>query len=256
MPLPPRADPDIRFSVILPVHQGERYLEEALESLRAQPAEFRKHLEVIAVDDGSTDRSPEILQAWKQELRVTLHSRQGGSNWMSATNDGLKLAQGTWISFLHQDDLWDPQRLPDLDQAIRENPEVRFFCHPVQLIGPSGKRFGTWNPPLKCGNALEVSSVMPRLVTQNPLGIPAPCFHRSLLEAENGLREDLWFLADWDFWLRLLSKSRKLLCLPDALASFRIHPESQTMTRSHQEAELRTQFGEIHEWVRQQFNGQ
>jgi len=254
MPVSSRS-PEVDFSVIMPVHQGERYLENALQSILDQSEIFRKSLEVIVVDDGSTDKSLHIIEKWKTKLPLVVLSREEGSNWMSATNEGLKFARGTWISFLHQDDRWDPHRLCRLKIAIDENPHVHFFCHPVSIISPSGKCYGKWTPPLPVERALESASILEKLVTQNTMGIPAPCFHKTLLQREKELREDLWFLADWDFWLRLLSQSKNVYCLQKPLASFRIHPDSQTMTRSNQEEDLRSQFHEIRKWVTRQFSG-
>jgi glycosyltransferase involved in cell wall biosynthesis len=229
----------------MPVFQGERFLEEALQSIADQDTSFLDQLEILAVDDGSTDRSVDLIQAWSSRLPLTLLRREEGSNWMAATNVGLAAAKGEWISFLHQDDSWLPGRLETLSTAIHDHPQITFFCHPVEFRNPSGKRVGIWSPPWPAGRPLPLSELLPHYASQNNLAIPAPCFHRSLLETTGLLREDLWFLADWDFWLRLLSVAGAAYCLPETLATFRLHPDSQTQLRSGNADDLRGQFREI-----------
>ncbi|MDF3128828.1 glycosyltransferase [Kiritimatiellaeota bacterium B1221] len=240
-----------RFSVILPVYQGEAYLDQALQSLSQQSPERLRQTEIIAVDDGSTDRSPEILEKWKTQLPLKVIQREQGSNWMAATNDGLKSATGEWISFLHQDDCWHPDRLEALDRAMTAHPDIRFFCHPTALCNPAGKKIGTWSPPWPSARVLKSAELLPCYSIQNNLAIPAPCFHRSLLDQTEMLREDLWFLADWDFWIRLIHHAETSFCLPQTLANFRLHPESQTQTRSDDTQDLRRQFSEIRNRITQ-----
>ncbi|MEX2607350.1 MAG: glycosyltransferase [Kiritimatiellia bacterium] len=249
------ASPPIRFSVILPVHQGERYLDQALSSIANQIGFDLSQLELIAVEDGSSDRSPELLEKWRHQLPMRILTRKGGSNWMAATNAGLDTACGDWVCFLHQDDLWEPRRLQHLWRAITEHPQVDFFCHPVFMISPDSELLGRWSPAWPAHRPLTPSEALPRLAIQNTLSIPAPCFRRGLLKKTGPLREDLWFLADWDLWLRLVAAAEHSLCLPAPLARFRIHPDSQTATRSTHEADLRFQFAEIRKRVEELCGG-
>lgn len=244
-----------RFSVVVPVHQGEAYLGEALQSLYRQPEALRQSLEVVAVDDGSTDRSPEILDDWMDRLPLRVIRREGGSNWMSATNAGLRAATGEWLGFLHQDDTWAPGRLERLDHAIHAHSDCGFFCHPVRFLGPDGRVLGGWRAPLPPSRPLSAADVLRRYCVQNFLAIPSPCFHRDLLEASGPLREDLWFLADWDFWLRLIHAAGHVVYLEEFLAGFRLHPDSQTIIRSSGEEDLRRQFADIRSRVRDLHGG-
>ena len=92
------APADPWLSVIMPVHDGERYLPQALGSIRAEGTDG---YEVIAVDDGSSDASPRILSEWERILPLRRLSRRGG-NWVAATNAGLREARGRYACFLHQ----------------------------------------------------------------------------------------------------------------------------------------------------------
>jgi len=237
------------FSVILPLHQGELYLEKTLQSVAGQREFDLTDLQLIVVNDGSTDRGPEILDPWASKLPLTRIDREEGSNWMAATNCGLRSATGEWISFLHQDDTWAPDRLSRLREEISRHPDVDFFAHPVRFIDSADRDVGRWAPPLPVNRDLDPRLALTRLASQNNLAIPAPCFRRSLLAPAEGLKEDLWFLADWDLWLRLLHASRSAFILPECLANFRIHDDSQTVQRSRDPEDLRAQFDAVYQRV-------
>jgi glycosyltransferase involved in cell wall biosynthesis len=105
-------------SVIIPVHNGDRYLAEAIDSVLEQ--RYRP-LEVIVVDDGSTDHSGEIARSYGPPVAV--HRRpQGGT--AAARNTGLQLADGAYLAHLDADDLWTEGRLARQIEAFREHPDA------------------------------------------------------------------------------------------------------------------------------------
>jgi glycosyltransferase involved in cell wall biosynthesis len=104
-------------SVIVPVHNGERFLAEAVESIRAQN---HPTLEIVVVDDGSTDRTPEVLASLRGgDLRWLRQENRGPA---AARNAGIELARGEVIGFLDADDVWPPDslglRLAHLDGSV------------------------------------------------------------------------------------------------------------------------------------------
>ena len=90
---------------IIPVYNGEPYLGEALESVLNQTY---RSVEVIVVDDGSTDRTPEVVASYGSRVS---YRRQANAGAPSARNLGLGAASGEWIGFLDADDLWHPEKL-------------------------------------------------------------------------------------------------------------------------------------------------
>lgn len=229
-------------SVILPVHNGEKTLEEALKSILRQSC---ASLEVIAINDHSSDSCLEILEAWKDRLPLQILTPDTGGNWMAATNLGLQNASGTWIHFLHQDDRWEESRLEKLEEASIRYPDIPFFCHQTVFLSPNGKKSGRWTMSWPPNRPVQSSDILPRYATQNILGIPSVMFRKTLFNKIGPLREDLWFLADWDFWLRAIHASGQIVYLDQPLAGFRIHSHSQTTTRSKDEKDLRQQFAHI-----------
>src|SRR5262245_37522067 len=107
------------LTVVMPVFNGERYLSEALESVRDQGD---ADIELIALDDGSTDRSVEILRRWESRLPLRIEQPARCGNWVAVTNRGLQMGRGEYACFLHQDDVWRRDRLRVLKRMIDEVP--------------------------------------------------------------------------------------------------------------------------------------
>ena len=109
---------EVKVSVIIPVYNVEKYLRECIDSILNQTLH---ELELICVDDGSTDGSLEILQAYeKKDNRVTVltqHNQGAGA----ARNKGLQIAKGEYLSFLDADDFFAPGML---EEAYRKCKSV------------------------------------------------------------------------------------------------------------------------------------
>ena len=119
------------ISVIVPIHNGERFLGEALDSIAAQDYDA---IEVIVVDDGSTDGGPALAAARDVQL---LHQEQRGAG--AARNAGIAVARGEILAFLAQDDLWLPSKLRlqvEILTAIRKASASRssYFLEPGATV--------------------------------------------------------------------------------------------------------------------------
>ncbi len=114
------------LTVVMPVYNGENYLERALGSVLAQGD---RDVEVIAVDGGSTDRTVEILESYTTRLRLKLFRCGRPGSWVAQTNHGLSQARGDYACFLHQDDLWLKDRLVTLRRFVAKAPHVTMFRH-------------------------------------------------------------------------------------------------------------------------------
>src|SRR5687768_10956133 len=149
------------LSVIIPTYNGETFLREALESLVAQNDDG---LEVVAVDDGSTDRTVDILLAYSDRLRLKVLEQKHVGNWVVGTNLGLETAIGHYSSLLHQDDIWMPGRLRHVRAVMATAGPPALLVHPIWFIGPDGRRAGIWRCPLPVGRLLGPDMVVPRLL--------------------------------------------------------------------------------------------
>jgi glycosyltransferase involved in cell wall biosynthesis len=227
------------LSVVVCTYQGEQFLREALESVASQTDEY---VELIAVDDGSTDGTLRILQEFSKSLPLRILPVERTGNWIANTNRAMAEARGEFVCLLHQDDRWEPGRLEALRRLSCDYPACDFMVHSSYYINPAGRRVGNWTLPFGgCRTALAPEHFLERMMVQNLLAIPAPIFRRELVLQVGAMREDLWFLADWEFWGRLAAAGQVAVC-PQQLTSFRVHAMSQTATRSQDADDLRWQY--------------
>ena len=103
-------------SVIIPVFNGADFLADAIQSVLAQTY---RPMEIIVVDDGSTDASPEVARRFSAAIRYHAQPNRGTA---AARNEGLRFAQGSHFAFLDQDDVWLPDKLADQMNALAESP--------------------------------------------------------------------------------------------------------------------------------------
>lgn len=226
------------LSVIMPTYNGAEYLPAALESICAQKDD---NIEVLAIDDGSTDETLTVLRRYAGNLPMQIVERGRVGSWVANTNYGFSLARGEYVCFLHQDDCWLPGRLAALRALATSHPSVVLFLHAAVFIDAMGRRLGVWRCPLPhTYRPLPPERVRERLLIQNSIAIPAPLFRREEALRVGGLDEQLWYTADWDLWLKLAAAGETLYD-PRPRACFRIHALSQTMRQSGDDAEFRRQ---------------
>jgi len=226
------------LSVVMPTYNGEAYVAAALESILVQGD---PDIEVVAVDDGSTDGTRRILERYRARLPLKVIDQCHGGNWVASTNRGLAMSHGEFACFLHQDDIWLPGRLRRLRGLVRKAPDATLYLHPSYFINTAGRRLGLCRCPLPAARTiLAPPLVVPRLLVQNFIAIPAPIFRREAARRVGPLEERLWYTADWDFWLRL-ARAGPTAYLPLPLSAFRVHASSQTITGSREPGAIRDQ---------------
>jgi len=212
------------LSVVMPTYNGERFIAAALESARGQ----HEGIALVIVDDGSSDRTLDIVRDFAKALPIRLLTPGRIGNWVAVSNIGLREATGDWACFLHQDDLWLPGRMARL-RAEMESAEGALVLHNAMFIGPDGQKLGPWTCPLPEGD-VPPGRFIERLLIQNFIAIPSPVFRRNAAVRSGGLDEALWFSADWDLWLRLGALG-PVRFIAETLSAFRVHPASQTAAR-------------------------
>jgi len=116
-------------STVIPVYNRERYLAEAIESMLAQTY---RPLEIVVVDDGSTDGSADVARRYAPTVRYEFQPHGGIA---SARNRTLALAKGRYLAFLDSDDLWEQGQLSVQMEVLRSRPEVdAVFGHVTEFI--------------------------------------------------------------------------------------------------------------------------
>lgn len=210
----------------MPTYNGQRYLSHALESIASQR---RNDVEVVLVDDGSTDATLSIARSFAGRLNLSIHVVPHTGNWVANTNVALAHARAEYATILHQDDFWLDERVALTRRAVTSHPSVRFFTCDAVFVGPDGRRLSSWPCPLPAG-LVDPRTFLDRILIQNNLASGAPVFLRRWVIDMGGLDEDMWYTADWDLWLKAGS-SMGAYHLPTPLVAFRVHPMSQTSSR-------------------------
>ena len=213
------------LSVVIATYNGEKFIASALRSVRDQ---YDDGIDIVLIDDGSSDRTIEIITEFSKTLPIRLIRLGRIANWVAATNIGLHEAKGDWACILHQDDLWLPGRIAKLRTEMARAPGAMVLTDAV-FIGPDEEQLGPWTCPLAQGD-VPSHQFVERLLVQNFVAVASPAFRRKAVLDFGGLDESLWFTADWDLWLRL-GATGPVRFLPDRLTAFRVHPESQTISR-------------------------
>jgi glycosyltransferase involved in cell wall biosynthesis len=217
------------LSILIPTYNGEYYLPSALNSIVAQGD---TNIECIVIDDGSTDSTLSLLSSYTDKLPIKILKQSRNGNWVANTNHALSIAKAEYVCFLHQDDFWLKDRLKIMRSILKQHPETNLFLHPSWFSDTKGNCLGLWRCPLPSyPSRIEASMMIERLLVQNFISIPAPIFKREIALNAGGLDENLWYTADWDFWLKIASCGATLY-YPKPLSAFRVHPNSQTVLRS------------------------
>ncbi|MGI4985028.1 MAG: glycosyltransferase family 2 protein, partial [Janthinobacterium lividum] len=223
-PLPPMV------SVIIANHNGGAFIEDALASAARQTV---RHIEIIVVDDVSTDDSTARVEAFAaRDPRVSLIRMTQRTGPGAARNQALRVARGTWIAVLDSDDLMHPRRLAELVEAGMSDG--------VELVADNQLVFDHARVvparPLLDRNALPIDGMIDiaDYVVSNrffsramPLGYLKPLFLRSFLE-RTGCRYDptLLIAEDYDLVLRLLLSGARFRVLPQMTYFYRRHSQS------------------------------
>jgi glycosyltransferase involved in cell wall biosynthesis len=214
-------------SVVLPVHNGERYLAQAIESALRQSVD---PLELIVVDDASSDRSGEIVRGYGDRLVYHPVTKQASS--IATTNVGLSLARGRYVCILHQDDYFLPGKLARQIELMDAHPNIGLSYSAEWLVGPAGEPLAPLRSPLRRGDYVVGGHVeLWHLGVQNYLNYCNVVMRRSALEAVRGFDDPLWVSADWAVWLRL-ARRFQVGYIDDVLVCYRVHPEAQTLART------------------------
>jgi glycosyltransferase involved in cell wall biosynthesis len=206
------------ISVVMPCYNCAPYLAEAAGSALGQSY---GNVELLLVDDGSTDESPNIEAALAEQHGARLcllHSRRVGP--YPARNLGLPRARGEFIAFLDADDWWDPTALAKLHTALaRANADIA-YCG-WQNVG-TGITAEPYLPP-----EYELDDPVEGFMRGCPWPIHAALVRRSVAERLRGFSERRFSSMDYDFWLRALALTPKIVRVPEVLAYYRWHGPSQ-----------------------------
>jgi hypothetical protein len=195
-----------RVTVLMPVFNRDRFVGEAIQSVITQDfADF----ELLIVDDGSTDRTPEILRDWaRRDERIVVITSPANQGIPAALNLGLRHARGPYVARLDSDDFMMPCRLAAQAAVLDREPGVVLVSSAYELMDSEGNYLGTWNGD-------EPHEVVTYLLNFYNIvgGGGQVMFRRSEVLANGGYAPAYPSSEDYDLWVRLLRRGR-ILTLP------------------------------------------
>lgn len=190
-------------SVVVPTHNAARFLAECLTSVFAQTG--HQSIEVIVVDDASTDGTCEIASAF-DGVRLVRHTVNQGAG--AARNAGISQARGEWVAFLDADDIWPARSLEARVEVLQRQASVALVFGDCRQFDEQGPRMrtlfeeGGFGGPA-WGQGELVPDAYERLLVDNFITTGSVVARRSALLAAGGFASDLRLVEDLDLWLRM-----------------------------------------------------
>jgi glycosyltransferase involved in cell wall biosynthesis len=217
-------------SVIIPAYNAAAFLRETLDSALAQSY---PNLEIIVVDDGSTDTTPQLLETYADRIRV-LHQANAGQ--AAARNHGARESHGELLAFLDSDDLWDADKIARQVELLNRFPEaLAVYCdhRAIDAEGSLLSSSGALHYPRSSGEMLRAMLLSCCIITPGLV-----LLRRNAFEASGGFDEAPLMRGHEDhaLWLRLATQG-SFIYSPDTLFSYRRHSQ-QTTRQKHWEMSM------------------
>ena len=208
------------ISVVIPAHNAEKYLSEAIQSVLEQSY---THLEIIVIDDGSVDDTAEIAQGFNNSVRYYAQPQAGAA---SARNWGIELAKGKLIAFLDADDLWAPEKLTIQLEALQADPSLEAVFGHVQNF-------------LETGDPDQPRKMLSRL--------PGPVsgtmlIYKTALNRIGGFAPGMQIGETVEFYIRAREMGLRESILPEIFLYRRIHGQNQGLVHKLEQRKSYTHF--------------
>lgn len=202
------------ISVVMPCYNAAPFLAEAVDCVLNQTY---PNIELIVIDDGSTDGSLELLRDYGDRIKLLTQNNKGP---YPARNEGLAHAKGEFVAFLDADDWWTPDALEKLHAALIGQDSDIAYCG-WQNVGEV-MQGEPYVPP-----EYENEDAVAHFVRTCPWAIHAALVRRDLVSRLGGFSTRRYSSMDYDFWLRALSSGARIKRVPEVLAFYRWHGSGQ-----------------------------
>ncbi|TCV87599.1 MULTISPECIES: glycosyltransferase family 2 protein [Methylomonas] len=206
------------ISIIMPCYNAQTYLEKAIESVFEQSY---PNVELIVVDDGSSDQSFQILTRCQEKHPKLVVFKQENLGPFPARNLGLANSKGEFIAFLDADDYWAPEFIEKLLKNLLAKNADLTYCG-WQNIVEGGENGPAYVPP-----AYEKGDIFQSFLSSCPWPIHAALIRRSIVDKAEGFSLRCFSAMDYDFWIRISAITQNIAIVPEVLAFYRWHNHGQ-----------------------------
>lgn len=202
-------------TVLMAVHNGERYLGSAVGSILQQS--FQQY-ELLIIDDASTDNTPSVLLSYEErDKRIRVLRNETNIGLTRSLNRGLAVSQGKYIARLDADDQCYPARLAVEVEYLENHPECTVLASQADLIDEDGNRLG------HARRVFSSETIVAQLFIYNPIVHSTVMFRADRIKALGGYDESLTRAQDYDLWFRVIGAKQKIETLNDSLVAHRMH---------------------------------
>ena len=223
-------------SINLCCYNSQAYLEETLASVFAQTC---PDWELVVVNDGSSDRTDEIIRGHMARGRSIRYHAQKNAGLGVARNKALELSSGEFIAILDHDDVWEPQKL-EKQLVLFKRPEVGFVGSDALLIDAQGRPLFLYSQR----NALRRGRILRELFLYNFVPCAAAMMRKSAITKVGGFfRPDFSIAEEYELFLRL-AESSEFDFVPEPLVRIRVHSASASWNFAQEREELRQTYEE------------
>lgn len=200
------------ISAVVAAYNAEEWIGSAIESILGQTCPPD---EVVVVDDGSTDRTPEILRTFGGAIRVI---RRTNGGCPAAFNTAFRAARCDYVAMCAADDIWEPDKLAWQVETLAVHPQVDVLFGDAMIFGLTEGRYA---PPPEQG-LLDSSKLRDALYKENFICAPTIMIRRALFERLGPFVEDFG-ADDYEYWMRCLRAGAKFFYDPRVLVRYRRH---------------------------------
>jgi glycosyltransferase involved in cell wall biosynthesis len=221
------------ISIIMNCYNGERYLQEALDSVINQTY---KNWELIFWDNQSTDKSASIVNSCNDKRIKYFYSKKHTLLY-KARNLAIEKSQGEYLAFLDVDDYWDLTKLGKQILVFSKNPEVAIVYSPFSFKNEIQNTYKEFNK-----KNLPEGMIVDKLLRNNFMGLLTVLLNRGIIDGQREIFDSrLHIIGDYDMAIKISAKS-KVACIQQALATYRWHGGNESIL--HKELNIK----ELESW--------
>jgi hypothetical protein len=211
------------FSVVIAAYQVADMIGDAIQSVLDQT---RPPLEVIVVDDGSTDEIESAVQPFGAQVKFLRREHRGAAATMNA---GVEAASGDYVCFIGADDLFEPERLEALGGLVAARPDIDVVTTDawLSLRGEVFRRFNDDTHPFEAKNQRQA-------ILERNFVFGHTAVRRARFIEVGGFDESIRWTSDWELWARMILGGSAVGSVNEPLAKYRLHEETLSAKRLQQ----------------------
>ena len=233
-----------KISIITPSFNQGDFIEQTILSVLSQDY---PNLEYLVMDGGSSDTTLNVLEKYSGKVMWMSEPDQGQTH---AINKGLRRATGSIVGYLNADDLLLPGMLKKVMDVFINQPQTWWVTGKCRIVDEENNEIR--RPITVYKNTLLGLHTFSLLLMTNYISQPATFWRREALESAGYLDENLRYVMDYEYWLRLYSKYPPVF-IPEYLAAFKIHRSSKTTSTGHKNIYVDEEKIVVRRYVRSRF---